>query len=102
MIFSTGATARLITTALAALILGYGTASAQSAATAPAGDPIVAKVEGQPIHLSDLQDAAQTLPPNLRGMPPQTLYPMLLDQLIDGRALVSEAHKSGLDKDPVV
>ena len=27
---------------------------------------------------------------------------MLLDQLIDGRALVSEAHKSGLDKDPAV
>ena len=59
----------------------------------------MAKVDGQPIHLSDLQDAAQALPQNVRGMPPQTLYPMLLDQLIDGRALVSEAHKSGLDKD---
>jgi peptidyl-prolyl cis-trans isomerase C len=35
-------------------------------------------------------------------MPPQTLYPMLLDQLIDGRALVAEARKSGLDKDPAV
>ena len=35
-------------------------------------------------------------------MPPQTLYPMLLDQMIDGRALVAEARKSGLDKDPAV
>jgi peptidyl-prolyl cis-trans isomerase C len=75
------------------------------AQTAPAGapdDPVVAKVDGQPIHLSDLKDATQSLPENLRGLPPQTLYPMLLDQLIDARALVSEARKTGLDKDPTV
>ena len=71
-------------------------------ADTPANDPIVAKVNGDAIHLSDLKDAAQGLPENLRGLPPQTLYPMLLDQLIDGRALVSQAHKSGLDKDPAV
>ena len=44
----------------------------------------------------------QSLPENLRGVPPQTLFPMLLDQLIDGRALVAEARKTGLDKDPDV
>ena len=66
----------------------------------PPADPVVAKVDGQPIHLSDLKDAVQALPENVRGMPPQTLYPMLLDQMIDGRALVAEARKSGLDKDP--
>jgi peptidyl-prolyl cis-trans isomerase C len=49
-----------------------------------------------------LQDAAQSLPENLRGMPQQTLLPLLLDQVIDGRALVAEARKSGLDKDPAV
>jgi peptidyl-prolyl cis-trans isomerase C len=65
-------------------------------------DPVVAKVNGQPIHLSDLKDAAQGLPENLRGVPPQTLYPMLLDQLIDGRALAAEARKTGLDKDPTI
>ena len=41
-------------------------------------------------------------PENVRGMPSQTLFPMLLDQLIDGRALVAEARKSGLDHDPTV
>ena len=71
-------------------------------AAQPPADPVVAKVDGQPIHLSDLKDAAQALPENVRGMPSQTLYPMLLDQLIDGRALVAEARKSGLDKDPTV
>jgi peptidyl-prolyl cis-trans isomerase C len=76
-------------------------AAAPAPATAPA-DPVIAKVNGQPIHLSDLKDSAQSLPENMRGVPPQTLYPMLLDQLIDGRALVAEARKSGLDKNPDV
>ncbi|MEJ0017113.1 MAG: peptidylprolyl isomerase [Acetobacteraceae bacterium] len=81
---------------LAVSLLGAAPAGAQPA------DPVIAKVDGQPIHLSDLKDAAQSLPENLRGMPSQALYPMLLDQLIDGRALVAEARKSGLDKDPTV
>ncbi len=76
-------------------------ASAAAPAPAPA-DPVVANVNGQPIYLSELQSAAQGLPDNLRGMPPQMLFPMLLDQLIDGRALVVEAEKTGLDKDPAV
>ena len=65
-------------------------------------DPVLAKVNGQAIHLSDLTAAAETLPPQARGMPPQQLYPMLLDQLIDAQALLVEAKKSDLDKDPAV
>jgi len=87
---------------LAATLLACTTARAQGTAQPPAADPVVAKVDGQAIHLSDLKDAVQGLPENLRGMPSQTLYPMLLDQLIDGRVLVAEARKSGLDKDPTV
>jgi peptidyl-prolyl cis-trans isomerase C len=86
---------------VAASLLGWAAARAQGTAPPPA-DPIVAKVDGQPIRLSDLKDAAQGLPENMRGMPAQTLYPMLLDQLIDGRALIAAARKSGLDKDPTV
>lgn len=101
---------RLLSATCGVALLGCAGAMAQTpspqkpapeAAAAPA-DPVVAKVNGQPIHLSDLKDAAQSLPENLRGLPPQTLYPMLLDQLIDGRALVAEARKTGLDKDPDV
>jgi peptidyl-prolyl cis-trans isomerase C len=88
---------------LAATLVGClaGPARAQGTAQPPA-DPIVAKVDGQAIHLSELKDAVQGLPANVRGMPTQTLYPMLLDQMIDGRLLVAEARKSGLDKDPTV
>jgi peptidyl-prolyl cis-trans isomerase C len=85
---------------LAVSLLSGGAARAQG--TTPPPDPVVAKVDGQPIHLSDLKDAAQGLPENMRAIPPQSLYPMLLDQLIDGRALVAEAHKAGLDQDPTV
>jgi peptidyl-prolyl cis-trans isomerase C len=69
---------------------------------AAAADPVVAKVNGQPIHLSDLQAAVQGLPPDAHSMPPATLFPMLLEQMIDGRALVIEARKAGLQDDPTV
>ncbi len=65
-------------------------------------DPILAKVNGQPIHASDLKAAAETLPAQARSMPPQQLYPMLLDQLVDAQALLFQAKKTGLDKEPDV
>ena len=76
-------------------------APAPAPAAAPA-DPIIAKVNDRAIRQSDVQAAAETLPENARGMPPQVLLPMLLDQVIDGQALLIEARKMGLDKDPVV
>jgi peptidyl-prolyl cis-trans isomerase C len=84
----------------AAAVLTMVTAGAALAETAP--DPVVAKVNGQPIHASDVQAAAQALPAQARTMPQQQLYPMLLDQLVDEQALVAEAHKTGVDKDPEV
>jgi peptidyl-prolyl cis-trans isomerase C len=68
----------------------------------PAADPVLAKVSGQEIHLSDLRTAAETLPPQARALPPPQLYPMLLEQLIDAQALLTEARKTGLDNDPDV
>jgi peptidyl-prolyl cis-trans isomerase C len=84
---------RLLAVGLAA-VLAAGPAAAQ----AP-DDPVLATVNGQPIHMSDVRDAAETLPPQARGMPPQQLYPLLLNQLIDARALLVEAQRTGLDKD---
>jgi peptidyl-prolyl cis-trans isomerase C len=81
--------------------MGAGPAAGATAG-ALAPDPIVAKVNGQPIHLSDLESAAKELPPNARKMAPATLYPMLLEQIIDGQALSIEARKAGLQSDPAV
>jgi peptidyl-prolyl cis-trans isomerase C len=75
---------------------------APAATPAAAADPVVATVDGRPIHLSDVQKAAAGLPPNLRNLPPTTLYPMLLTRLIDGRALVIAARQQNLQDTPQV
>ncbi len=110
---------RQLAAAMLAATFGCGPAFAQSTGqSAPAGqapaaagaadagsakpDAVIARVNGQDIHASDLHDAAQALPQEMRNMPPQMLYPMLLDQLIDRKALVLQAQKMGLDKDPAV
>lgn len=65
-------------------------------------DPVVARIGSEEVHASELADAAQSLPEELRGMPPQMLYPMLLDQLIDRRAIIIKARGENLQDDPTV
>ena len=69
---------------------------------APVPNPVVARVGDRVIHQSDLAAAAAGLPEQFRNLPPQVLYPMLLDQVIDREALVIAARKQGLDKDSKV
>ena len=87
---------------LAAPALAQPQPATPPATIAPAApeDPIVARVDGEPIHLSDLAAAAQELPEQLRSVPSQRLYPILLDQLISGRAIAAAARAAGLDRDP--
>ena len=97
---------------LAALLLASTTlANAQApvlvapAAPVPAvapADPVVARVAGEEVRASELADAAQNLPEELRGMPAPVLYPMLIDQLIDRRIVVLAAKKEGLERDAAV
>jgi peptidyl-prolyl cis-trans isomerase C len=61
-------------------------------------DPVVGSVEGHLIYLSDLGEAAKSLPENLRALPFDTLYPMLLDRVIDHEALVIMARRDGLEE----
>ena len=74
---------------------------ADAAAPAPA-DPVVATVNGQPIHDSDVREAMAGLPAEYRSLPPTMLFPMIVDQLVDRKALVILAEKQGLNKDPQV
>ena len=108
--------ARPVLAAALAGLLVHGTAMAQpgpaqppaaaaapaAKPAAPAADPIVARVDGRDVHQSDVMALAEGLPENVHGAPSAQLYPMLLDQLIDGQALVILARKAGLDKDPIV
>jgi peptidyl-prolyl cis-trans isomerase C len=72
---------------------GDASASAQGVA-----DPVVGSVEGHLIYLSELGEASKTLPENLRGMPFDTLYPVLLDRMVDHEALVMMAERRGLEQ----
>ena len=65
-------------------------------------DPVVASVEGHQIHLSDLGRASNTLPENLRTLPFETLFPILLERMVDHQALVRMARQRGLDDNPAV
>ncbi len=100
---------RLTAAALALLAAPACLAAAQAqtppAAPAPQAapaDPVVARVGDQVVHLSDLSTAAQDLPEQLRGMPATMLYPMLLNQAIDSKALLLLARKEKLDQDAAV
>ena len=71
--------------------------------TTPANaNPTVASVNGQAIRLSDVRSAAGSLPDEMRSVPPQMLFPMLVNQLIDQQALVDEARGQGLQNDPKI
>jgi peptidyl-prolyl cis-trans isomerase C len=70
-------------------------------ATAPA-DPILATVNGTPIHMSDVQAAGNELPAQMQQLPPDQLFPLLVNQLIDRQALLVAAQTEGLQKDPKI
>jgi peptidyl-prolyl cis-trans isomerase C len=75
---------------------------AASPAASPSPDTIIAKVGPDTIRYADLQDAMQTLPDQLRQLPPTMIYPMLLDQLVDRDVIVLAAKKEKLQDDPKV
>jgi peptidyl-prolyl cis-trans isomerase C len=64
-------------------------------------DPVVATVNGQPIYLSELEVAQQALPQQYRSMPLATVFPALLDRIVDSKLVVADAKKNKIDSDPV-
>ena len=73
---------------------------AQAAAAQPLKDPVVATVNGQPIRLSELEVAQQSLPQQYRNMPLQAVFPALLDRIVDSKLVVQEGKKSKVTEDP--
>jgi peptidyl-prolyl cis-trans isomerase C len=97
---------RISAIALAASLLAlpvFAQTSAPAPAPAPAAaDPLLATVNGQGIHLSDVQAAGANLPAQLQQLPPQQLLPLLVNQLIDRKALLVAAQAEDLQKNPAV
>lgn len=97
--------ARVLIAAAMGMVLA-GPASAQQAtqraAASASDDPVVARVNGQPILRSEIMMAAESLPAQLRAVPVEALYPALLNQVIDRKLTVAQAQKEKFDKDPLV
>lgn len=68
----------------------------------PPGNPVVARVNGADLHLSDVEAAQQSLPPQAQKMPLAQIYPMLLDRMIDGMLITEAGRKEHLDQSPEV
>ena len=66
------------------------------------GDPTVAVVDGFEIKRTDVYQYVKTLPVNIRQLPPQAVYPLALDQVINGQIIQNKANQASLDKDPEV
>ena len=76
------------------------TAPAKAPQATPPKDPVVATVNDQPIYLSELQVAQQALPPQYRNMPLSSVYPALLDRIIDSKLVVADGKKNKVEADP--
>jgi peptidyl-prolyl cis-trans isomerase C len=75
-------------------------AAAFAQETSPGDDPVVATVDGTPVHRGEVEAAARGLPEQMRQMPIEMLYGMLLDRVIDFRLLANEAERQNVDEDP--
>ena len=70
---------------------------------AQSGDgPVVAIVDGEPIHRAEVMAEMGALPAHYRELPLEKLYPVVLNRIIDARLLLAEALRRRLDEDPRV
>jgi peptidyl-prolyl cis-trans isomerase C len=78
------------------------TAATPASPAAKPADPVVARVNGEEIHLSEINEAGHQLPEQYQKMPANVLYPLLVDQAIDRVTMADMARKQDLEKDPLV
>ena len=67
-----------------------------------AGDPIVARVNGQVLHRSDLELALRGAPAEIQREPLQKVYPQLLNSMVNATLLAQAGRKAKVDQNPLV
>jgi peptidyl-prolyl cis-trans isomerase C len=68
----------------------------------PPENQVVARVDGVELHFGDLAAAQQSLPPQAQKLPLDSIYPILLDRLVDAALITEAGRKQHLDQDPEV
>ncbi len=67
-----------------------------------AAKTVVAEIDGRAITLGDVGDVVRDAAEGQRRLPFETLFPVVLQQLVQRQALVIQAQRRGLDDDPTV
>lgn len=65
-------------------------------------DPVVARINGAEIMLSDVVAFQDTLPDQYRALPLEALYPALIERMIDFSLIAALGRKEGLEDDAEV
>lgn len=74
--------------------------SAPATSGLPPGNPVVARVNGAELHLSDVEAARQSLPAEAQKMPFAQIYPILLERMIDAMLVTDAGRKEHLEQSP--
>ncbi len=73
------------------------------AATAPkAEDVVVARVNGEEIHRSDVMRELQMAGPQIQQLPPQMIYPQILQKMISTKVVAQKGYAEGMQNDKEV
>ena len=86
------------------LLLGVPNPASAQQSTAPqpidtAADPVIAIVDGSAIKRSDLLNVQRSLPAQFQQMPLETLFPLLIDRMIDAKLLALAGRRDNLGND---
>ncbi len=68
----------------------------------PASDPVVARVNGQPITRSQVMAVFESLPPQMRQAPLEAVMPALVNEMVARKLINEAAEKAKLDGDAKV
>lgn len=78
-------------------------AEAPAPAARPAGDIVIARVNGEPIYKSDYEIALESLPAQAKAIAAKPAgRRLILDEIVKLKILKQQAEKMGVDKDPAI
>jgi len=62
-------------------------------------DPVVATVNGEEIRQSHVNTFRESLPAEAKALPPQTLFPMIVNSMVETKLVAAEARQKGMHED---
>ncbi len=91
---------KLLRVTALALVLGAMALPAGAEEKAADSDPVVARVNGQEIRRTEVLRELQAMGPQAQSMPPQMVYPQLLQKVIVTKLVAAKGYEQKLQNDP--